>query len=71
MLISICLYMFNVVCAATGNMQNCHRQLAMQSWHCACMQDVNHLIKKKKKKKKKVPSSIPRLVISVEVTSQC
>ena len=51
MLISICLYMFNVVCAATGNMQNCHRQLAMQSWHCACMQDVNHLIKKNKKKK--------------------
>ena len=53
MLISICLYMFNIVCAATGNMQNCPRQLAMQSWHCACMQDVNHLIKKKRKKKKK------------------
>ena len=31
MLISIGLYMFNVVCAATGNMQNFPRQLAMQS----------------------------------------
>ena len=31
MLISIGLYMFNVVCAASGNMQNFPRQLAMQS----------------------------------------
>ena len=31
MLISMCIYVLNIVCAATGNMQSCPCQLVMQS----------------------------------------
>ena len=71
MLISIGLYMFNVVCAARFcNMQNCPRQLAMQS--CALCLYVrcgssNQIKRKEEKKKKKSQNSYFCVYILVSI----
>ena len=61
MLISIGLYMFDVVCDTNGNMQNCPRQLVMQS--CALCLYVrcgssNQIIKIKNIKKLNLQDNI-------------
>ena len=64
MLISIGLHVFNVVCAARRNMQNCPRQLAMQS--CVLCSFVrcgtSKTNRKKKAKKKHINSTLSDII---------
>ena len=74
MLISIGLYVFNVVCAARlANMQNCPRQLAMQSRVlCSFVRcgSSNQIEKEKKEKKTNYKVTQYRKKVFIKKTHQ-